>query len=77
MGTLAAIDIHQHNHRAAEKAESNQAPLAVILADVFARDREVVPYGIGLGEIELVALDVAQALSFVPSGHNYIVVTKY
>ena len=59
MGLLAAIDIYQHDYRAVEEAERNQAFLAVILPDVFTSDCEVVPNWIALGEIELVPLDVA------------------
>ena len=59
MRFLAAIDIHQHDNRSVEEAESNHAFLTEILADVFARDREVVPNSFALGEIELVALDIA------------------
>ena len=40
------------------------------MANIFARDREVVPNGLATGEIEAVILDISTALRFVPGGRE-------
>lgn len=66
----AAFGMHHHDRITVQDTEGDQALFAVSVANIFARDREVVPNGLATGEIEAVILDISPALRFVPSGHE-------
>ena len=53
-----------------QPAKGDQTPFAVSMANIFARDREVVLNGLATGEIEAMILDVSPALRFVPGSHE-------
>jgi len=54
---------------AIEQAKSHQPFLAVVAADVFAGDREVVPDCLAPFEAEAVNPEIVPPLGFVPGGH--------
>ena len=69
MWTSAALGMHHHDGITFQYTEGDQALFAVSVANIFARDREVVLNGLATGEIKAVILDVSPALRFVPSSH--------
>lgn len=69
MWTRAAFGMHHHDRITFQHTEGDQALFAISLANIFARDREVVPNGLAIGEIQAVVLNVSSTLCFVPSCH--------
>ena len=49
--------MHQHDHITFQNAEGDEALFAVAMANIFARNREVVPDRLAFREIEAVILD--------------------
>ena len=70
MRTRAALGMHHHDGVTFQYTEGDQALFAVTVANVFARDREVVPNGLATGEVEAVSFNISPALCFVPSSHK-------
>ena len=69
MWTCAAFGMHHNDRITIQNAEGDQALFAISVANIFARDREVVPNDLATDEVEAVVLDVSPALRFVPSRH--------
>ena len=57
-----AFGVNHHNNFSAQKTETNEARLAVVLPLVLTGNSEVVPNCIASNEIEPVILDVQLAL---------------
>lgn len=66
MRAFRTLRVDKHNHFAGQEAETDLARFAVVLAYVFTRDGEVVPYCIASGEVQPMLLDVELALDLVP-----------
>lgn len=77
MWTLPSFDVHEHYHLSFKQPERDQALFTVGVANVFARDREVVPDGITAGKVKTVICEVLLALLLVPRSHIQIVFTNY
>jgi len=69
------LGVHQHDNLAAPAPERDEALFVVALAGVLARYREVVPDGLTTDEIQLMDLEIGQALSFGPCDRAWSVVT--
>ena len=76
MRSTASFGMHQDNYLTIEAPESHQSLLAVYLANVFTRYREVAPYGLAAEKIKAVCFEISLPLPLVPCDHLLIVVTN-
>ena len=53
-----------------EQSKGDQPDFAVILANIFARDRGIVPDRVGIPEVQAVHAQIAETLRRVPGGHR-------
>ena len=69
MHVVVAIDVDQNDDLTVQETERHHSLFAVVLPRVFARDREVIPNGIGALEVQAMPLNVPAAFGLVPGGH--------
>lgn len=70
MWAHAAFGMHHYDRITLQQPEGDQTLFAIGIANILARDREVVPNSVAVDEIEAVILDVSPAFRFVPGGHE-------
>ena len=66
MRSSASFGMHQDNYLTIETPECHQSLLAVDLANVFTRYREVVPDGLAAEKIKAVRFEISLPLLLVP-----------